>query len=231
MENIAMTITSQILQALIYILLLVVLILLWRKAFRPSGIRRFWLLLAWAWTMILLGNIAWIVHDLITGTELDTLSVVDLFYVSRYILIAWALWLYPAPLSRRSWFWIGGMILAALVIIWAVYFNPAMTLEGKGWIDFLGMALYPALDLGIITLAWLRFRTPQPSGWSRYSFLLFCAMLSYGIANTINLTAYVFSVVPGGILQNVFWLLTHVFVLVLVLGNDAPNEKQKLNEG
>ncbi len=218
-----------IFQSIGYVLLLVILALLWRKALRSSEIRQFWTLLAAAWTMNLLGNVAWIVHDLVTGTELDTFSVVDLFYVLRYVLIGWALWLYPTPLSRRSWLWIVGTMLVVGVIVWLVYYNPAMTLRGGDWTNFLGLALYPVLDAGIVTLAWLRVRAAWGSAWSRYAFLLFCAMTSYGIANTINLTEYVFSR-TGGTWQNVFWVLADVFLLLIVLGADLRKEQQKLAE-
>ena len=211
-----------------YILLLVVLALLWRRAFRPSEFRPLWILLAAAWTMNLLGNIAWIVHDLLTGTELDTFSVVDIFYVLRYVLIGWALWLYPTLLSRRARFGIVGTTLAVSVVVWAVYYNPAMALRGGDWTGFLGLALYPVLDAGIVALAWLRVRAARGSAWGRYASLLFCAMASYGIANTINLTEYVFSLDSSGILQNVFWILTDVFLLVILLGPDVLKEKQML---
>jgi hypothetical protein len=215
-----------------YISLLVVLALLWRRAFRPSEFRQLWILLAAAWTMNLLGNIAWIVHDLVTGTELDTFSVVDTFYVLRYVLIGWALWLYPTLLSRRAWVWIVGTMLAVSVVVWAVYYNPAMALRGGDWTGFLGLALYPVLDAGIVALAWLRMRAARGSAWDRYASLLFCAMASYGIANTINLTEYVFSPIAGGILQHVLWVLTNVFLLVIALGADLPkkNESRMRNE-
>ncbi|HSK88045.1 MAG TPA: hypothetical protein VK880_06810 [Anaerolineales bacterium] len=211
-----------------YISLLVVLALLWRRAFRPSEFRQLWILLALAWTMNLLGNIAWIVHDLVTGTELDTFSVVDTFYVLRYVLIGWALWLYPTLLSRRAWVWIVGTILAVSVVVWAVYYNPAMALRGGDWTGFLGLALYPVLDAGIVALAWLRMRAARGSAWDRYASLLFCAMASYGIANTINLTEYVFSFDSSGVLQNVFWLSTDIFLLVMLLGSDVLKEKPML---
>lgn len=65
---------SQTLEGVGYLLLLVVLTALWIKSARQPVLRRFWILLALAWTMNLLGNIAWIMHDLVTGTELDNFS-------------------------------------------------------------------------------------------------------------------------------------------------------------
>jgi hypothetical protein len=110
-------------------------------------------------------------------------------------------------------------MLVAGVVVWLVYYSPAMTLPGSGWANFLGLALYPVLDAGIIALAWLRVRAAHGSAWSRSAFLLFCAMVSYGIANTINLTEYVFSL-PGGVWQSVFWILTDIFALIVALGPD-----------
>jgi hypothetical protein len=227
MENITMDMISQILQAIGYLLLLVILALLWRKAFRQSEARLFWRLLALAWTMNLLGNIAWVIHDLVTGTALDTFSAVDLFYVLRYVLIGVALWLYPAPLTRRDGVWIGVAAFVVNAIVWAVYFRPAMALRGGDWTGFLGIAMYPVLDAAIITLAWLRVRVVRESSWNRNALLLFCAMTCYGIANTLNLTGYVFTIMADGILPNVFWVLTDVFLLTIALGDNSVKKNEE----
>jgi glucan phosphoethanolaminetransferase (alkaline phosphatase superfamily) len=210
-----MDVISQVLQALGYLLLLVVLTVLWIKAARQPDLRRFWILLALAWTMNLFGNIAWIIHDLVTGTELDNFSLVDFFYVSHYVLIAAALWRYPASLPRRAWLWIGAAMLLVNAVVWAIYFGPLMALKNGLWTDFLGVAMYPVLDAGLIALAWLRYRAERRSTWNRVTLFLFCAMLSYGVANTINMTSYVFSLNAGGLPQNLFWILTDVFILTV----------------
>jgi hypothetical protein len=216
---------SQTLQAFGYLLLLVVLIVFWINARRQIALRRFWILFALAWTMNLLGNIAWIIHDLVTGTPLDTFSSVDIFYVAHYALIAIAIWQYPT-LAQRAWlFWIGTMIFVVNAMVWAVYFSPAMALKNGPWTDFLGLAMYPALDAGLITLAWLRYRVTSELTWKRVTFLLFCAVTSYGLANTLNLTESVFSPMSGGLLPNLFWILTDVFMLVMALST-YPNEIQ-----
>lgn len=228
-----MDIILRILQLIAYILLLVILALLWRRAFRQSESRDYWRLLAWAWTLNLLGSLAWIVHDLVTGTTLNTFSVVDFFYVSQYVLVGCALWLYPTSLPGRAWFWIVGAMLVANVVIWTVYYNPAVTLRGEGWISFLGLAAYPALDAGIVTLAWLRVRAARQSAWSWYAFLLFCVMAMYGVANTINLSESVFWPQSDRVLANVFWILSNVFLLVMVVGADlqAGGKSWMRNEG
>ncbi len=220
----SMDLISQTFQAIGYLLLLVVLTVLWVKTARQTELRRFWILLALAWTMNLFGNIAWIVHDLVTGTELDNFSLVDLFYVAHYGLIAAALWLVPKSLSRRAELWIAGVMLGTAAIVWAVYFIPAMALRGGPWTNFLGVAMYPVLDAGLLTLAWLRLRAARGSTWDRVALLLFCSVASYGIANTLNMTGYVFSPIAGGLLPNVFWILTDVFILILALGSPRVSE-------
>jgi hypothetical protein len=206
----------------------VVLAFLWRKALRPSEARYFWVLLATAWTLNLFGNIAWIVHDIVTGTTLDTLSFIDFFYVSRYVMIGCALWLYPAPLSRRTWVWVAGIMLAVILMAGAVYSSPAMAFSAGRKLDFLGLSMYTTLDAGVITLAVSRVRAARSSAWDRYSLLLFFAMLSYGIANTLNLTKSLFPSMLGGTLMHVFWILSDVFFLWMALGADLPKENQSL---
>ena len=223
-----MDITLQILQLIGYILLLVVLALLWRKAFLPAEYRQFWTVLALAWTLNLLGNIAWAIHDLVTGTPLDTFTGIDLLYVLQYVSIGYALWLYPVSLSRQVWFWVGGAMLAMNVAVWLIYSNRAITPGGMDWVSFLGVAVYPALDAGIVTLAWSRVRLARGSAWRRYAFLMFYAMASYGIANIINLTESVFSPISGGILPHVFWVLTDVFLLWIAVGVDLREEKAQV---
>jgi hypothetical protein len=216
-----MDVISQALQAFGYLLLLVVLTMLWIKASRQPELRRFWILFALAWTMNLFGNIAWIVHDFVTRTPLASFSIIDIFYVSHYVLIALALWQYPASMPRRAWLWIGAAMLVVNALVWGIYFRPAMIINGGSWVNFLGLAMYPVLDAGLITLAWLRYGKSRRSSWTRLTFLLFCAMMSYGIANTLNLTGTVFPPMANGVFPNLFWILKDVFMLALIWG--APN--------
>lgn len=223
----------QTLQLVGYILLLITVVLLWRKAVRQPEAGRYWGLLAAARTMNLFANIAWIVHDLVTDSPLAKLSGIDSFYLLGYGLIGCTLWLYPAPLSRRVWLWVGGAMLAMTALIWAVYFNPTRTLPGGDLIDFLGLAIYLVLDAGMIVLAGTRVRTTRRSAWGWSTLLLFGAVTSYGIANLINLTKYVFAPIFAGVLANGFWTLSNVFLLVMVLEGTSRKENPGLirNEG
>ena len=219
-----MDITLQVLQALGYFLLLFLLVVLWGKVVRRQEIRAFWFLLASALTINLLGNIAWIIYDTVTGRSLATFSAVDLFYVSRYVLIGLVLWIHPTSLPRKAGIWTGVVTLIVTVLIWAVYFPSAMQLHAGDWIGFLGLAMYPVLDTALIMLAWFRLRFLQRKEQGIFFLLLLFSMMSYGIANTLNLTGYVFPSLNSGVLPNVFWILTDVLLLVMAL-NDVEIKK------
>lgn len=218
MEKQIMESVSQIVQAVGYILLLIVLVVFWALVVRRREPRNFWRVLALALTMNLLGNIAWAIYDFVTGSALDTFSPVDLFFVLRYALVAAALWFSPTRLSRKTETWIGAAAVIAAVLVWVVYFRPAMTMNGGDWVSFLGLALYPMLDASLIVLAWRRMSASRESFWHRNALLLFCAVTSYGIANTLNLTEYVFPPLSHGMLPNIFWILADVFLLIMALG-------------
>lgn len=210
-----MDITLQVFQVVGYLLLLALLVVLWRKVVQRREVRPFWVLLASALTLNLLGNIAWIIHDTVTGKSLDTFSAIDLFYVSRYVLIGFALWAYPFPLPRKTGVWTGVVTTIVTGLVWFVYFPSAMKIRGGDWTGFLGLAMYPTLDVIMILLAWFRFRSLKIEKQGNFFLLLFLSMASYGVANTLNLTGYVFPSLNSGISPNVFWILTDVFLLVM----------------
>ncbi|MCC6260845.1 MAG: hypothetical protein IT311_08285 [Anaerolineales bacterium] len=210
--------TLQILQGIGYLFLLTLLIVFWRKVVRREEIRSFWMLFAMAWTLNLLGNIAWAIHDVTANSPLDTFSAVDLFYISRYLLLGIAIWLYPNSLKRQTGIWAGVAITLTALLVWTIYFNPAMRLRAGDWVNFLGLAIYPILDALLIVFAWFRFRSAQGNGQNKFFLLLLGAMVSYGIANTLNLTNYVFPAANGELLPNIFWILTDTLLLALALG-------------
>jgi hypothetical protein len=218
---------SQILQVIEYLLLLAILIVFWVKAFRQREFRNYWGLLALAWTMNLLGNIAWAIHDLVSTTALGSLSAVDFFYVLRYVLLGAVLWLYPVRLMRRDGAWAAVAAFMVAVIIGVVYFESVMPLRSEDWPNFLGLAVYPVLDVTIITVAALRVRMTRDPWWKRNTLFLFCGMACYGMANTINLAHYVFSAINVGISPSVFWILADAFLLIMALGSsDMKKDKE-----
>lgn len=215
----------QTLQAVGYLSLLIILVVFWGQALRRREPRNFWIFFALAWTMNLLGNIAWIVHDIVTGAALSTFSVVDSFYIIRYVLVGLALWLYPISLTRKTWKWVGSAALITAALVWVFYFRSAMAMNGGDWLSFLGLALYPILDAVLFVIAWQRLRVSRETFWHRTALLLFCAVTSYGIANTLNLTEYVFPPLSGGVLPNVFWILTDAFLLIMALGASSKEKE------
>ena len=82
--------------------------------------------------------------------------------------------------------------------------------------------------VALIVIAWQRARVSRETFWHRTALFLFCAVTSYGIANTLNLTEYVFPPLSGGILPNVFWILTDVFLLIMALG--ASSKEKEIRE-
>ena len=211
-------------QSITYIMLLIVLIVYYVKAFRQPQLRRFWLLFALASTMSLLGNIAWIIHFAVTESALSRISSIDLFYVTSYILIGIALWTYPARVQRRVWPWIAGAMSMALLVVVAVYFGYVAVREKGTLVNFMIYAAYPILDAGLITLAWMRYGSVRGTRWERLALLLACGITSYGVANTVELTGYVSTPILGGFLQNFFWIMRHVFVLMAALSVRAPSD-------
>ena len=219
----------QVFQGLSYLLLLVVLVLLWIRVARRAVPRSFWLFLALAWTLNLGGTLAWIAHDLLTGSPLETFSSVDLFYVSRYLVLGLALWQFPAPLPRRAA--LGPFLagLTAFALLGALYLSPFWVTKTGGWVDFGGYALYPILDASLVTLAALRLRAAWRSTWSRPSGLFFGAILCYGLANTLNFIEYALFPISGGLLPGLLWTLTDVCILLLAwLATPQSADRQAL---
>jgi hypothetical protein len=213
-----MDLILQVFQALGYLLSLVLLAALCTRAVRWRESRRFWVLLALTWLLGLLGSAAWFIHDLTTAAPLTSFSYVDLFFLARYALIGLALWLYPAPLPGRAGAWVVAAMLIVNFVIWPVYFQPVMAQQPGPWTDFLGYAMYPTLDVGMVVLVWLRYRAVDETSWARVALWLLCSMLSYGLANTVNLSEYAFPPLTGGALPNLLWILSDVFVLMMALG-------------
>lgn len=215
---------SPTMQAIAYCLLLIVLITYYIKAFLQPQLRSFWLLFALAWTMNLVANIGWIIHFANTQSILDRLSWIDLFYVIPYILIGIALWLHPKPLQNRVWIWVGIAIFVAATVVLGFYFGYVSPVVQRAFANFIIYALYPILDAGLIVLAWIRYQAARGTGWGKIALFLACAITSYGLGNSIEVIGFVFAPVLGGFLQNFFWTLRHVFVLLAAISVHRPSD-------
>jgi hypothetical protein len=208
-------IVSPVMQAIAYMLLMIVLIVYYLKALRQPQLRSFWLLFALALTMNLLGNIVWIIRFIVTQTALDGISVVDLFYVASAILTGVALWRYPRVLNGRVWPWVVFAMSAAAFAVFFIYFGYVAPNQHGTFFNFIIYAAYPILDAGLITLAWIRYKSARGTRWTKITLLLALAITSYGLGNAIELTGYVLSPVFDGFLQNFFWILKQVLFLIV----------------
>jgi hypothetical protein len=213
---------APLMQAVAYILLLIVLTIYYIKAFRQPQMRRFWLLFALAMTMTFMGNVAWIIRFAITQTALDQISAIDLFYGVSYILIGFVIWSYPGVLGRRVWLWVGIVMSLAAAVIFAIYFGHVAPNSQGTFASFIIFAGYPILDSGLVTLAWMRYQAARDTRWAGIALLVAMAITSYGLANTIELAGYLFNPLLGGVLQNFFWILRHVLLLIVALRVRQP---------
>lgn len=215
---------APIMQGIAYIMLLLVLIVYYMKAYSQPQLRSFWLLFAVALSMNLIANIGWIMNFTVTQSPLSTVTWLDIFYIIPYLLIGFALWSYPTSLSRRVWLWVGVAVVLALALVVVLYFGQVVPQHRGTFLNFIIYAAYPILDAGLIVLAWARYRAARGTSWAKIALLLACAVTSYGLANTIELTGYVLTPLLNGFLQNFFWILRHVFVLIAALSVRNPSD-------
>ncbi len=187
---------------------LVVIGVLWWAAARSKTARSFWQLVAAGWSLNLLGNLIWIGYEMARQQSLPPLSPVDSLYLGRYLLVGWAFWVYPAPWPGRRGLEITAAMLLMAVVAWFSLFRPVLASTAPAWPDFLGVAIYPVLDAGLVYAALRRFLELK-GDWGRPAFgLLLLAMLCYGAANWINFTV---RMTPAERLfdwASLFWLLT-----------------------
>jgi hypothetical protein len=217
-------VVSPVMQALAYILLLAALVTYYIKAFHQPQLRRFWLLFALAMTLTFIANIVWIVRFVVTQSPLDAISVIDLFYISSYILIGFALWSHPQVLRARVWLWVAAAMFITALLIFAVYLGYVADSDKRNFSNFIIFAAYPIFDAGLITLAWIRYKMESGTRWAGIALLLACAVTSYGLGNSIEVIGFVFAPVMGGFLQNLFWILRHVFVLLVAISVRKPSD-------
>jgi hypothetical protein len=158
-----------------------------------------------------LGTLIWIVYELITQESLPPLSWVDAVFVGRYALVGLALWRYPAAWPGRRGLELGAVVLLVAVAAWFGVFQPALLATGRPWPYFLGVAIYPVFDAGLVYLAGRRFGTAGSPGWKRVTALLLGALAAYGAANWFNFSIRMASAGADSSWAALFWLLADVF--------------------
>lgn len=197
------------LSALGYPLNLLIIILLWLAARRAGEYRRFVTFLALGWTLALGGNIAWVIHDLVSQTPIPALSWLDAFYVGRYGMIFIALWQFPPPLStatrpRRLTVALLMTAFVAGLITLELYQARATVPAALAWPLILGYAMYPVLDIPLLYAAWNL--DAHETEWRFVSSLLLLGLACYTTANWTNLAIHLFSADAVPSIPNLFWL-------------------------
>ncbi|HOT90275.1 MAG TPA: hypothetical protein PLJ78_00870 [Anaerolineae bacterium] len=188
--------------------LLVTGVLWWAARQSTDDARVFWRLLAWAWTLGIAGNIAWGVHDYVTGESLAIFSLIDGFYIARYILVFWAFWRYPRRTRQAGWAAYGVLLAAATALIWAALFRPVMADISQPVLFFLGGALYPIMDIALLYAAWAALTyTANPR--MRVALRgLALALIAYTLANWINFRVRSEVFEASSLMAGLFWLLS-----------------------
>jgi hypothetical protein len=201
--------------ALALILGLIATALLWWAAYLSSPPDRFWGLLAAAWTVSLLGDVAWGLYEAISGNPLPFISLVDLFYLARYALVLVAFWQGFHLPRRRQWFWLpGSLLMAAAVVIGAYFLSVPASRQNAQW---LAGAIYPILDIGLLYVV-LEAWKGEPKGSLKNALaLLALALFSYGAANWVNFFGQAIPVSAVAGLGGLFWPLSDILAATAVL--------------
>lgn len=213
---------NEILSGISMILNLLVTAGLWWSARRSTTERPLWRSLAIAWTLNLLGNIAWVAYNVLTADSLPPLSPVDLFYFARYLFIGVGLWHNPKSWrSRRVWD-LAGVLVAAAAVMWLTTYRDAWAATELSLLAFVGVAVYPILDVGLIYLAVLRVRDVRRGVLAHHAtssvhVLIATSMTLYGIANWMNFHITTGLLGRGDLVATVAWLLSDVTVVAALL--------------
>ena len=201
--------------ALAFFLGLIATGLLWWTAYLSSHPRRFWGLLAAAWTVNLLGDLAWGLYEQVSGNPLPSISPVDLLYLARYALVFVAFWQGFHLPRGRQWFWLlGSLLMAAAVVIGAYFLSvPA----SRQTVQRLAGSIYPILDIGLLYVA-LEAWKGEPQGSLKTSLaLLALAFFSYGAANWVSFFGQAIPVGAVAGLAGLFWPLSDILAGIAVL--------------
>jgi hypothetical protein len=208
---------DQILFAVPFLISLLLTLGLWWMAWRSKSARWFWGWLATGLTFNVAGNVAWIVHDLVTGRALPSLSWVDLLYLARYVCIGLAFWRYPVVWPRQKLLETGGVALLAALGVWVCVYRTEFVFVKRAWDQVLGVAMYPVFDAGLIYMMSARWREMPVEPWRRTTFLLFLSTLFYGIANGVNFCVRMASANGNSDWTTLFWLLADVFMIAALV--------------
>jgi hypothetical protein len=189
--------------------------LLWWAAYTSAHPRCFWAWLAAAWTVALLGSIAWGVYELVTGESLPYISLVDALYLARYVLILGAFWRCLCVPAGEQWIrLLMAFVVGTAVVIGGFLVSVPISRQTAYW---LAGAVYPILDVGLLFVA-IEARRCEPEGRLRNTLgLVALALLAYGAANWLNFFGQAIPFQPAAGLSTLFWPLSDILVGLGVL--------------
>lgn len=189
--------------------------LLWWAAYTSTHARCLWVWLAAAWTVALLGNIAWGGYELVTGESLPYLSAVDILYLARYVLILVAFWRCLCVPVGEQWIrLLMAFVVGTAAVIGGFFLSVPISRQTGYW---LAGAIYPILDVGLLFVA-IEARRCEPEGRLQKTLgLLALALLAYGAANWLNFFGQAIPFQPAAGLSSLFWPLSDILVGLGVL--------------
>ncbi len=218
--------------ALTMLVSLGLIIALWLAARRFTAARWFWGLLAAAWSIGFSGNIAWGLA-FPAGAEISAFSWLDLFYLVRDLLVAAAF----AVCLRRK---LPSTLLLAAVLVplaaglgWLVFRPLFWSAPVPRWDWLAGLAMYPLLDVVLLTLAGSLWFSLPAGALKRAVAWLAGGVLAYSLANWINLAVRLVTPRADSPAANLFWLLSDLLTLTALLvfwidsRKDAPEGSPK----
>ena len=206
-----------------FLLTLVTLTALWWTSAHATPMRRFWRLLAIAWTLNLLGTVAWGIYEMATAVSLGIFSWIDGFYLLRYGAILAAFALTPRLWTRRTWAVLAGVTLILGIAVWFGLYRPLRSAFDTPLLHFLGGALYPILDGALLFAAFQTWNALEMPVARQSVALLTVGLLTYGIANALNFRARSVDLDAASLLAGIGWLLTDTFTgLAALIARTAP---------
>lgn len=199
-----------------FLLGLIVTGLLWWTAYQGVRPARFWRLLAAAWSIGLLGNIAWGLYEALTGQSLPYISLVDALYLARYVLVFVAFWRVLGIPSGRQWFNLVVALAAAAAVAVGLYYLSLPAVR-RPLALYMASAGYAILDVGLVYVA-LEAWWVEPRSRLRTALgLIALALIAYGGANWINSYGRLISWEAVSGLSALFWPLSDILAGLGVL--------------
>ncbi len=198
---------GQLLFGVSFILNLLVIAGLWVGARYETPDRPFWRSLAMGWALSMLANVLWILHDVITGASLPPLSAVDGLYLARYVLVWLAFWWYPDSFRWRQAWGLIGVVVGTAAVAWIGHYGLVWRSTDVTLAYFLGVAVYPILDAGLIYSGAIRAWQTKTKPSRALKGTIVASLVMYGVANWLNFNLRMGLLSPMSLWPTCFWML------------------------